>query len=212
MFFSNKNKDIQSRIDRSDSTSFAADSGSQPHTPLFEPGAGDASDATVIAPGTRVKGEINIRGRLQVDGDFEGQIISEGLVIVGKTGRVEGKINARKLVAQGHFHGQAECEEIEILAGGNVTGQIHSTVMVIERGSFFEGESRLRESPPNPAAASWTPLQNTTTTEVPAKSVEDDLALDAPPAPPPPSRRETVYSNTDLLNDAKPATPTNKKK
>jgi cytoskeletal protein CcmA (bactofilin family) len=65
---------------------------------------------------------------------------------VGKTGLVEGDVISNKLIVNGRFVGTAHCEEIEISAGGKVTGQIISSVLVVERGSFFEGESKLKGS------------------------------------------------------------------
>lgn len=59
---------------------------------------------------------------------------------------MEGTLTAQKLVVTGRFVGTATCEEVEILAGGRVVGQMSSKVLVIERGSFFEGESKLLEA------------------------------------------------------------------
>lgn len=80
-----------------------------------------------------------------MDGEFSGQVVSSSIITVGKTGLMEGEITARKLVVTGHFSGTATCDELEILAGGRVQGAISSKILVIERGSFFEGESRLKE-------------------------------------------------------------------
>ncbi|OSM05136.1 bactofilin family protein [Magnetofaba australis] len=79
-----------------------------------------------------------------MDGEFKGSIESDSLITIGKPGVVEGEINAQKLIVTGRFHGVANCEEIEILSSGQVSGEIYSKVLVIERGSLFEGKSRLK--------------------------------------------------------------------
>ncbi|MBF0158249.1 MAG: polymer-forming cytoskeletal protein [Magnetococcales bacterium] len=111
----------------------------------LDPSKGDSSNTTTIATGTRVTGDIQIDCKLHIDGELSGTIISTSLVTIGKAGRVDGEITARKLVVTGRFDGHADCDEIEILSGGRITGQVQSTLLVIERGSIFSGESRLKE-------------------------------------------------------------------
>jgi cytoskeletal protein CcmA (bactofilin family) len=83
---------------------------------------------------------------MQVDGEFSGTINTKSIICVGKTGLIKGEIVSKKLVVTGCFLGTAHCEEIEILASGKVVGQITTKVLVIERGGFFEGESKPKES------------------------------------------------------------------
>ncbi|MBF0620439.1 MAG: polymer-forming cytoskeletal protein [Magnetococcales bacterium] len=106
----------------------------------------DKSNTTVIAAGTKITGEISIECKLHVDGEFSGQIRSNSLITIGKTGKVDGEIHSKKLIVTGRFEGTADCGEIEILSGGNVSGNISSRVLVIERGSLFQGESQLKET------------------------------------------------------------------
>ncbi|MBF0426943.1 MAG: polymer-forming cytoskeletal protein [Magnetococcales bacterium] len=158
-FLGKKNREVQHGANRSEEVTLTPGPGDQTPALLPTPPVDTtAGTTTLIAFGTQIRGEIELSGRLQVDGRIEGRILAEGVVVIGRSGQIEGEIRARKLVASGSFHGQAECDEVEILAGGNVTGQVSSMVMVVERGSFFEGESRLKESataplPPPPVAA-----------------------------------------------------------
>ncbi len=105
-----------------------------------------STSATIIAAGTKISGELQVDSMVHVYGEFLGTINSKSIVSVGKTGFIEGDIVSNKLIVIGHFVGTAQCEEIEILAGGKVSGQITSSVLMVERGSFFEGESKLKGS------------------------------------------------------------------
>ena len=104
------------------------------------------TNTTVIAVDTKITGEIQIESKLRLDGEFSGTINLKGIISVGKTGLIEGDIVSRKLIVTGCFLGTAHCEAIEILASGKVVGQITSKVLVVERGGFFEGESKPKES------------------------------------------------------------------
>lgn len=112
----------------------------------FGKSAVDPFDTTIIANGTKVKGEIEVGGNVHVDGEFTGPIRSNRIVSIGKGGHIKGDIVSKKLVVTGHFSGTVDCDEISILAGGKVIGQITSKVMIIEKGSFFEGENRVKDA------------------------------------------------------------------
>jgi len=108
--------------------------------------AANRANTTVIAADTIIRGEIRVESKMQVDGEISGAINAKSIICVGKTGLIEGEVVSQKLVVTGCFFGTAHCEEIEILASGKVVGQITSKVLVIERGGFFEGESKPKES------------------------------------------------------------------
>lgn len=93
-------------------------------------------NTTIIAFGTKFIGEIQIESKMQVDGEFSGSINARSIICVGKTGYIEGDIISKKLIVIGRFKGTAHCDEIEILDGGKVVGQIISNVLVIERGGL----------------------------------------------------------------------------
>ncbi|PAF43553.1 polymer-forming cytoskeletal protein [Helicobacter sp. 11S02596-1] len=110
-------------------------------------GAGKMGPATIIAQGTKLKGEIHIDCHLHIDGEFEGNIHSKNTVMIGKTGLVSGEIYAQKLIVSGKFSGITESEVIEILPLGRIDGKIISSELVIERKGIFMGESKTKQSP-----------------------------------------------------------------
>ena len=105
----------------------------------------DLTNTTSITAGTKVMGDIEIEYKLQLDGEISGKISSKSIISIGRTGLIEGEIVSQKLIVAGRFFGTADCEEIEILAGGKVVGQITCNVLIIERSGSFEGESKLTE-------------------------------------------------------------------
>jgi len=109
--------------------------------------ATNSANTTVIATDTKIRGEIQVESKVHVDGEFSGTINAKSIIFVGETGLIEGDVVSPKLVVTGSFLGTAHCEEIEILASGRVVGQIASKVLVIERGGFFEGESKPKNPP-----------------------------------------------------------------
>jgi len=107
----------------------------------------DPFNTTIISGSTKIRGQIQGECRVHMDGKFSGPIDSKSIISVGKSGLIEGDVTAKKLIVTGRFLGTADCEEIQILAGGEIIGQITCKILVIERGGFFQGQNKHKESP-----------------------------------------------------------------
>jgi cytoskeletal protein CcmA (bactofilin family) len=101
------------------------------------------SSASIITPGTSIKGEIRCEGNILLNGEFEGIIISQSEVVVGKSGRVSGEIQAAKLLVSGEFRGNFTGEVIDIMPYGKVYGDVKVNNIVIEPNAVFEGETKI---------------------------------------------------------------------
>ena len=101
------------------------------------------SSASIMTPGTSIKGEIRCEGNILLNGEFEGTIISQGEVVVGKSGRVKGEIQASKLLVSGEFSGNFTGEVIDIMPYGKVYGDVKVNNIIIEPNAVFEGETKI---------------------------------------------------------------------
>ncbi len=102
-------------------------------------------NTTTIAAGTSIIGKIDTKSDLQINGEFEGEIHSDGTITVGDTGLIKSTLTAQRLVVCGHFMGTADCDQIEIVSGGVVEGKLISTGLLIDANSSFQGESIRRK-------------------------------------------------------------------
>ena len=101
------------------------------------------SSASIITPGTDMKGEIRCEGNILLNGKFEGNVISQGEVVVGKSGRVSGDIQSSKLLVSGEFRGTFTGEVIDIMPYGKVYGDVKVNNIIIEPNAVFEGETKI---------------------------------------------------------------------
>lgn len=108
-------------------------------------GLASSGRATIIAQGTKIKGEINTDCRLHIDGEFEGNIYSKDTVMVGKSGLVRGDVQAACLIVSGRFIGQVTSNVLEIKPQGRVEGVVATAEFVIERKGIFMGESKTKD-------------------------------------------------------------------
>lgn len=101
--------------------------------------------ATIIAPGAKIEGTLHISNHLHIEGEIIGNIHSSESVTVGKNGRVNGDIFAKKTSIAGKFNGNISAQIVEILDKGELTGSVSCPEFVIERGGIFEGQSKKIE-------------------------------------------------------------------
>lgn len=103
-----------------------------------------ASETTIVASGAKIEGIFHCQTRLHVDGEIIGKIISDSIVIIGKQGKVSGEIQAGRLIINGLFEGNADCDNVEVLEGGKFLGKVISKELIIEAKAIFEGESKIK--------------------------------------------------------------------
>ncbi|MCP4010284.1 MAG: polymer-forming cytoskeletal protein [Proteobacteria bacterium] len=99
------------------------------------------TDTTVISGSTVVEGTISSKCAIHIDGTHQGIVDAKSTVVIGKTGAINGNLSANKLTVTGLFEGSADCENVEILAGGTLKGKVISNNLTIDQNCTFEGES-----------------------------------------------------------------------
>ena len=103
--------------------------------------ADHSSNITTIAAGLHLSGRIDIECELHIDGEVDAEIHSTGTVKIGHSGRVKSDLKAKSLVIAGKFSGNADCDSIELISGGEAEGKLTATSLTIDSGSSFQGES-----------------------------------------------------------------------
>ncbi|MDE6886880.1 MAG: polymer-forming cytoskeletal protein [Helicobacteraceae bacterium] len=108
----------------------------------------NSNGATIIAAGTKFKGELKADCHIHIDGEFDGNINSTNTVLVGKSGLVNGEIFANRVIIGGYFKGTIDSDSIEILPNGKIEGTIICTELYIEKKGIFIGESKIKNQTP----------------------------------------------------------------
>ncbi|MEM7482718.1 MAG: polymer-forming cytoskeletal protein [Acidobacteriota bacterium] len=108
------------------------------------PAAHSPSAITLIAPGTRISGEIGGGTRVQVEGTLKGEIQVDAEVLVGASGQVQGNVSARSVQVAGQVKGNVSgLERVEVLASGKVEGDLAAPRVIISEGAFFKGSVEM---------------------------------------------------------------------
>ena len=59
----------------------------------------DISVNTIVGPGALISGNITVSGFLRIDGDIDGNIQTQGRVIIGEEARIRGNIRATMMLS-----------------------------------------------------------------------------------------------------------------
>lgn len=138
------------------------------------PGQGDRADTppaaghrpteinALLGRGTRFEGKLFFEGRVRLDGEFQGEIRGDDVLVIGDGARIRGDILVGACIVNG---GEVEANirartAIELYAPSRVTGALHAPAIFIDRGVLFDGTCKmapLDEPEGRPAGASSPP-------------------------------------------------------
>lgn len=117
----------------------AAAHASRPSTPAGLP-------LSVIGPDVKIIGNIYTQGEMQIDGQVEGDIACQRL-LVGEGGRIAGEVTAETVQVHGELTGKINASSVLITKSGRVTGDVIQDSLEIEAGASMEGRLIRRASP-----------------------------------------------------------------
>ncbi len=96
---------------------------------------------------TSLNGNIHTKGTLRVDGNFEGNIVTDWLIL-GDKAMVKGEMTVKGITIGGAIEGNIHASEIvEIKPKGRVTGNIKTPKIIISEGGVFQGHSIMEKEP-----------------------------------------------------------------
>ena len=115
----------------------------------------------VLNSDVEIKGNVKFAGELTLEGKLEGEVTSDGTLIIGETGIVNGNVSAGTVSVRGKVNGNVTArDKIEIKSKAEVFGDIRSAKLAIEEGVTFVGKTEVNPNklapsaqPPRPAGA-----------------------------------------------------------
>ncbi len=93
---------------------------------------------TMIGEDTIITGTIRAEGTIWIDGRVEGDICTEGLVMVGETAVVVGNVYAGSVVSRGLIVGDiVASEEVQLLQSATLNGTVRTPVFLADEGALL---------------------------------------------------------------------------
>ena len=97
------------------------------------------NSSSVVSSDTVIKGKIDFKGELLIEGKVSGDILGDNLTL-GPSAKVDGKIIVKAITVQGNFTGFIRSDSVKLDAGSTVTGDIEHSEISIETGANFNGK------------------------------------------------------------------------
>ncbi len=98
----------------------------------------------IIRKGTQIIGDITCSGDIRIDGVLKGTLISEGKVVVGETGTIEGEVTCKNADVSGKINAKMLVKELlQLKATANILGDINTNKLSIEPGANFTGSCNM---------------------------------------------------------------------
>lgn len=103
--------------------------------------------STILGKETSFFGVLEFHKPLQINGYFEGEILTDGVVLIGETAVVKANIRAGTVVVGGEVTGNIEAlQKLEMLSSGRVYGNVKTAKLQIADGVVFDGNCEMIES------------------------------------------------------------------
>ncbi|MCA9498827.1 MAG: polymer-forming cytoskeletal protein [Nitrospirales bacterium] len=90
------------------------------------------------------KGTIRYQGTVRVDGRLEGEIYTDGNLIIGQKAVIAAKIHAGTIMCQGQLTGDVEAKHrVKLLSPAVFEGTISSPLLSMDEGVLFNGTCNM---------------------------------------------------------------------
>jgi len=108
----------------------------------------------VLSSDVEIKGIVKFTNDLVVDGKIDGEIFSEGNLIIGENARIKAEVKTATVIVYGKVHGNLTAtDRVELKASAEVVGDIKAKTLSIEAGAIFVGKSTVGTPAQAPAQA-----------------------------------------------------------
>ena len=89
------------------------------------------SSATIITQGSKFIGNLIGNDTVHVDGEIEGDVSVNNVVVIGQSGKIKGNIKAQQVICNGDIDGIIECKNFELLQGAKAKHKLLASVVIL---------------------------------------------------------------------------------
>lgn len=93
-----------------------------------------------LGVGTEYRGKLDFTGTVRIDGRFEGEISTDGDLVLGREAIITGTVKVGRLTSCGRIEGDVIVKERTLLEKTSVIlGTLSTPSLVVEQGAIVEG-------------------------------------------------------------------------
>lgn len=100
-----------------------------------------------LGSGATYQGRLEFQGAVRIDGNFQGEVESEGTLVIGKEAHIRAQVRVGFLVLSGHMEGDVVAKNrVTMHKTANFHGDIFTPSLVVEDGAILEGRISMNAS------------------------------------------------------------------
>jgi cytoskeletal protein CcmA (bactofilin family) len=113
-------------------------------TSLVSESSTPGTSKNILTSDVELTGTIKFDTEMIFDGKFDGEIISEGTLTLGKNAVVKGEIRTKSVTIHGSVNGNVTVQErCELKSNAELLGDLKAMRIIIEEGATFIGHSEV---------------------------------------------------------------------
>ena len=99
----------------------------------------------MITQGTTLNGDIISEGDFRVEGTINGSLKTSGKIVVGKTGMIDGSIDAENADFEGGFTGKLKLSgKLTLRSSAYIEGEVEIGKLAVEPGATFNATCSMK--------------------------------------------------------------------
>ena len=103
------------------------------------------SQQNIISQDTKIIGDIVSKGPFRIDGQVEGNIRTQGKIVVGKSGFVNGTIKGDNADFEGSFSGKLKLSgTLTLKSTAHIQGEVEVGKLAVEPGATFNAVCNMK--------------------------------------------------------------------
>jgi cytoskeletal protein CcmA (bactofilin family) len=112
-----------------------------------------------VGKGVQFKGVISYSGTVRIDGNLDGEIHTDGVLLIGDEAVIQAKVTAGTIVCKGKVTGDiAAKERVKLRAPAVFNGNMKTPMLSIEDGVLFNGGLEMTQGVPDAVALHPVPM------------------------------------------------------
>lgn len=102
-----------------------------------------------LGKGTHYEGKLVFQGTVRLDGSFNGEIDSQGTLVIGQEALVKGNISVEQLMVSGKIEGEVKVANKAVFyKGAEFLGNLETSILVVEEGAKIHGQVNMKNVSP----------------------------------------------------------------
>ncbi|MBW2649533.1 MAG: polymer-forming cytoskeletal protein [Deltaproteobacteria bacterium] len=97
-----------------------------------------------LGKGAEFNGKLVLSGLVRIDGEFKGEALGSGMLIIGEGAYVEADIAVDSILISGEVRGNLDIREnAEISSTGRLLGSMKTSILVVKEGAVIDGACQM---------------------------------------------------------------------